>query len=724
MVPEILIVGDPARRRDLLDHVQALRYEGSFVGARELTRQIREGPAPGAVVMCLEDVDAPLLLASMRRNRQGAAVPVLLHGNFGGEMRDLADVLDLGADGFLEAPLDRAQLRDALLELAGPASGRTETGIEEPPPPSRRGRNGRHDGRTLTVAGRERRGGRDEPRGRGVESRSPPWPDNTERLDGRDQRRGGTETRRVAPRRDVRPTEATGEIDTEQTGAGRPLGSLRDTLDRLEARLRSGDDEGHDLEPGDGIDLSELGLEDIPDVEPEGDELADDHTYSGSGSGSGRGWSEDHSPGRRWDGGARSAREVRNDRGRGEYSRGGEARAERGRDRDSERSGIFRGRRPSRPERARSERTGSDELSARAGQLSPGEVPRLLWRQHQARYSGAIELRQGQGEKTLWMAGGEVVFVRSNLAADRFVDGLLRRGVLTRPQYETARRLAAKEPRRLGRLLVEAGFIKPDEVQSLLREHLARVLQTAYGWEQGSWRLRPGDAVDEAVLLDTPMDQLLLDGLRFELDERQLFQLLVDAFGDRSAKPRLADSDRLRHETADELGDRLGLHDGLRAWLAGLDGRRPLHVLRREPGLDRHETLALLLTLRTMGRLEGGDLAQEVGGGLPPSRDPVQVDADRILDRLRLAREADYFELLGLGRDATRGEVRRAHVELSSTFRDEVLEEGTLDRYARELDELRAALEEARDILTDDAMRSAYLAHLGDPEAEVAEVRE
>ena len=68
--------------------------------------------------------------------------------------------------------------------------------------------------------------------------------------------------------------------------------------------------------------------------------------------------------------------------------------------------------------------------------------------------------------------------------------------------------------------------------------------------------------------------------------------------------------------------------------------------------------------------------------------------------------------------------MRRAYVDLSGTFRDEVLEEGSLERYARELDELRAALEEARDILTDDAMRSAYLAHLGDPEAEGARERE
>ena len=94
-----------------------------------------------------------------------------------------------------------------------------------------------------------------------------------------------------------------------------------------------------------------------------------------------------------------------------------------------------------------------------------------------------------------------VGFVRSNVASERLVESLLRRGVLTRPQYETARRLAAKEPRRAGELLVEAGFLKPRELAVLIRDHLTRLVDASFPWRDGSWTLDAGVRCDEAVRL-------------------------------------------------------------------------------------------------------------------------------------------------------------------------------------------------------------------------------
>ena len=128
-------------------------------------------------------------------------------------------------------------------------------------------------------------------------------------------------------------------------------------------------------------------------------------------------------------------------------------------------------------------------------------------------------------------------------------------------------------------------------------------------------------------------------------------------------------------------------------------------------GADEQALFALLFTLDLAGHV---DLREQPEPQAHSDRDPAQVDSDRILERLRLAREADYFDLLGIGRDASRGEVRQAHSELSATFSDEALEQDSCRRHARELRELRAAIEEARDILGDDSMRSAYLAHLGE----------
>src|SRR4029079_4989319 len=79
-----------------------------------------------------------------------------------------------------------------------------------------------------------------------------------------------------------------------------------------------------------------------------------------------------------------------------------------------------------------------------SGKLSPDiDVATVLWALHDQRFTGKLRLVRARVEKQIWLHDGEAVFARSTATSDRLVDGLLRRGVLTRPQYETARRLAA-----------------------------------------------------------------------------------------------------------------------------------------------------------------------------------------------------------------------------------------------------------------------------------------
>jgi hypothetical protein len=332
------------------------------------------------------------------------------------------------------------------------------------------------------------------------------------------------------------------------------------------------------------------------------------------------------------------------------------------------------------------------------------DVPTLLWRLHEARHQGAVELERRGERRTLWLASGHVVFARSNVREERLVDSMLQRGVITRPQYETARRLAAKEPRRSGELLVDAGFIKPGELSRVVRAHLRSIVHASFAWREGSWRLVEEDPPDEPIMIESPVPALLVDGVRGHLSAREL----RDRIGTGVINPRIAGDDARRRELVDRMDAEMRLVAEERRWLAAFDGTHQLADLLEidddEPGV-----LALIYTLSIMGRVELlGDPSEQ------PLRDPGRIDSERIQDRLRLAREADYFEFLGLGRDASRAQIRRQARALAETFADESLEDSTRMSHQADLDELRAALREASDILVDEAMRSAYLAHLGD----------
>ncbi len=713
MTVEILIVGDPDARSELADTVAEIGYRVSACPPRELNRRVRSSTPPTAILACMGDLDPDVLLAGLRRTRAGASIPVLLYGRLGGKLRDLADVLDIGADHFLEAPSDRGALSEALEQYAGAPTPRVSARADREP-------EGDSQASTRAFGARE------------------------------------VVERRGAARGSRKPSERGG------------LGKIHRTLDRLEARLR--DRDGHESDH----ELAGLGLEDIPDVDPQdgsdvalvtdlGRHLEPSGEFDLGSGDSGirtRDWARPQSEapirtGREREGrsavllGRRPGRVEQVERGdpntrrepwpsgerRAEVARGGEARARSrsalGPARSSEPGEARDQARDQTRDRVQTRERGSaaprslhvDTHERASGRLGPDvEVPALLWQLHEQRFTGTLRLSRQRVEKQLWLSEGELVFARSTATRDRLVDGLLRRGVLTRPQYETARRLASKEPRRVGELLVDAGFLKPRELEVLLRDHLARVVDSTFDWREGSWVSEPGVRTDEPVLLDQGMPAVLLDGVRYRLDAGELEDRLTRRAGPGGIVPKLrlaplppkqgrleVELHQARNERAAELGERFRLLPEEEAWLGRLDGRRGVLALVAE-GADRQALLALLYVLE-LGGFVGLCDEPELEG----ERDPAGLDSERILERLRLAREADYFELLGVGRDASRGELRQAYIGLEATFAERALERDSRRRHARELRELRAALMEARDILVDEAMRSAYLAHLGDP---------
>jgi CheY-like chemotaxis protein len=883
VTPEVLIVGDPTGRRGFADQVEALGYGVSLCQPRELNRRVRTSNPPAAIVACIGDIDPDVLLAGLRRTRAGASIPVLLYGRLGGNLRDLADVLDIGADHFLEEPISAAELASALNQYAG-APRRDD----DPPPASRR-----------PVAVRSR----------------PAMPERTPPVE------HAGESEPASPRR--LPTEPRPAARSPTPERARPrepvLGDLHRTLDRLEARLRGREDSDPEL--------ASLGLDSIPDVEHDEGELDDDEplvteigehlrgrgevyepvrgedrrsrageleersrvasldrrpptrpltttterlpdrviepvperspalrsrtkSEEGTSRGLPRPPADERTPVREATGRWGRAPEPRAERSRVEPSRTEPSRAEPSRSAPDPARGsaVLLGRRPDRPTRGpappnrpkesderdepwpRSRPSplardrdpdldldldldkGDDEdddeddddddtgrVQSREGEtrtralrpdrdrgplqvgsaLREGErerpreddreratirldgpprplraeqspwqaeprprpsaaarpridtslreagqlggdidVPGLLWQLHQQRFTGRLRLHRQRIEKQLWMHEGELVFARSNATSDRLIDGLLRRGVLTRPQYETARRLAAKEPRRAGQLLVDAGFLKPRELEMLLRDHLARVIDSTFAWSEGSFSTEPGERTDEPIQLDLAMPVLLLDGLRHRFEPGELEQALLHAAGRGPLVPRLRESlGRDQAERVAVAAEQLRLLPEEESMLARFDGRHGVAALLAE-GADDLALFALLRVLELAGMVDlahADELGLAAHGG-DDSRAPAQVDSERILERLRLAREGDYFELLGLARDAARSEIRQAHAGLLSTFADSALEPESRTRHARELRELRSAIEEALDILADDAMRSAYLAHLQEPD--------
>jgi curved DNA-binding protein CbpA len=75
---------------------------------------------------------------------------------------------------------------------------------------------------------------------------------------------------------------------------------------------------------------------------------------------------------------------------------------------------------------------------------------------------------------------------------------------------------------------------------------------------------------------------------------------------------------------------------------------------------------------------------------------------------MELVDEGDYFSLLGVSRDATSYEVRRAFIELRRTFEPSRILTPRLSDLAVDVRKIVAVLEEAYEILRDGARRERY----------------
>jgi DnaJ-class molecular chaperone len=86
-----------------------------------------------------------------------------------------------------------------------------------------------------------------------------------------------------------------------------------------------------------------------------------------------------------------------------------------------------------------------------------------------------------------------------------------------------------------------------------------------------------------------------------------------------------------------------------------------------------------------------------------------------LLARFALVQDADYFQVLGLSRQASGEEIERAHQRLADEVRPERITPAVAAALAHEIAVVRRVLSEAIRVLGDEGMRRSYRDHLVTP---------
>jgi hypothetical protein len=151
-----------------------------------------------------------------------------------------------------------------------------------------------------------------------------------------------------------------------------------------------------------------------------------------------------------------------------------------------------------------------------------------------------------------------------------------------------------------------------------------------------------------------------------------------------------------------------------RGALAAFDGQSELATVARIAGVDVADVLPLAWGLCVLGLATARRTDTEIpdeATALVGETD-LAIDRERVRARWQLVTEADYFALLGVRRDATGFEIRRAYQAARRDFAADTFPSDLRRELAQELDDIANVLDEAFRVLRDDRLRVTYLTNL------------
>jgi len=333
--------------------------------------------------------------------------------------------------------------------------------------------------------------------------------------------------------------------------------------------------------------------------------------------------------------------------------------------------------------------------------LGAGGGLRALARAVAARYTGAIAFEDGSGFRRVVFRDGDFVTAASSADGEALVAFLAQRGDLN---AEAAQRVGRRVPpfgRHAGAALVAQGHLRQDELWSVLRAHaewlLAKVTDLSSGTASLEREVPQRLQAEPGVFGGATGAEVLLEMTR------------------RTAKPadaiaRLGGKDALMSQGgARALLAECALNEAEQALASSADGLTVGELVTRA-GTDDFACVLLVLVELAILHVQGISRRPAARESAAVTFDPLDATAlrERVAARRALVEEGDYFALLGVTRDATHYDLRRAYQTLRRDLNPEtVLTAATVD-LRTDMDSILEVLDEAYDILRDPVRRERY----------------
>ncbi|MDB4934337.1 MAG: large Ala/Glu-rich protein [Labilithrix sp.] len=335
--------------------------------------------------------------------------------------------------------------------------------------------------------------------------------------------------------------------------------------------------------------------------------------------------------------------------------------------------------------------------------LGPHDARRFFADAIARRATGALCFESERVVRRIVIREGDLVAAASGGEGESLVHFLVARGELPRDE---APRLAAKIPpygRHAGAALVAHGWLRQDQLWQVLRAHAEWIASAILRLSRGTAQLEadpPGRLRGEPSVFGAATGaEIFVDLVRRAVPHEDALERL----GGESSRLTDGPNQGLLAECNLPPQDVELLHRARGGSIADLLARA-----------TDSEIVAVVHALSLLGVVEvvpAPDFARRDARSMPDAEmaalDEEAIRA-RVRARLELVEEGDYFAVLGVTRDATGYEIRRAFIELRRAFEPSRILTPRLLDLTDDVRKIIVVLEEAYEILRDNARRERY----------------
>lgn len=335
--------------------------------------------------------------------------------------------------------------------------------------------------------------------------------------------------------------------------------------------------------------------------------------------------------------------------------------------------------------------------------LGSGEARRYLAEAIARRATGALAFEQDGVVRRIVLRDGDLVTAASGAERETLAHFLGARGELPRDEVE---QLAAKLPaygRHAGAALVAHGYLRQDQLWNVLRGHAEWIASAVLRLPSATVQLElepPGRLrAEPSVFGASTGAEIFVELVRRAVPPEEA----LDRLGGESS--RIADGPN----QAIVAECNLPPHD--MELVSRARGGTIADLLARAPEPDVVAVVHALALLGVVEIVVAPDFARRAARAVAaPEIAALDEEAirARVRARLELVDEGDYFAVLGVARDATGYEVRRAFLELRRAFEPSRILTPNLSDLVEDVRKIVTVVEEAYEILRDNARRERY----------------